>query len=62
MNKRISRSSLCPTCNGTGEGQVDGSHCHSCKGSGVAHDYETEADRKAEAADHCNDARLLEDI
>jgi hypothetical protein len=26
---------LCPVCNGTGEGQYDGSRCYSCKGSGV---------------------------
>jgi hypothetical protein len=26
---------LCSACNGTGEGQYDGSRCYSCKGSGV---------------------------
>ncbi len=51
---------LCQACNGTGEGQVDGSRCYTCKGSGVARDYEAEADAKAEAADHWNDERLLE--
>ena len=52
---------LCPACNGTGEGQIDGSRCHSCKGRGVARDYEAEADREAEAADQWNDERMLED-
>lgn len=41
---------MCQVCNGTGEGQVDGSHCHSCKGSCVARDHEAEADREAEVA------------
>ena len=26
---------ICPTCNGSGEGQYDGTHCRSCRGSGV---------------------------
>lgn len=26
---------ICPHCNGSGEGQFDGTHCISCKGSGV---------------------------
>lgn len=26
---------ICPTCNGSGEGQVDGSICGTCHGSGV---------------------------
>ncbi len=27
---------LCRYCDGTGEGQVDGSRCRSCSGSGIA--------------------------
>jgi DnaJ-class molecular chaperone len=50
---------LCQTCNGTGEGMVDGSYCHACKGKGIARDYEAEAEKEAEAADHWNDALKL---
>ena len=50
---------LCQSCNGTGEGQVDGSTCYTCKGSGVARDYKEEEEAKAEAADYWNDERLL---
>lgn len=28
---------ICPTCNGSGEGQYDGTSCRSCGGSGVEH-------------------------
>ena len=61
-NPIAKESRFCPVCKGSGEGQVDGSTCYTCKGSGDARDYELEADKEAEAADHCNDARLLEDI
>ena len=27
---------LCSTCNGTGQGQTDGTWCHQCKGRGTA--------------------------
>jgi hypothetical protein len=27
---------ICPACNGSGEGQHEGSRCHSCKGRGEA--------------------------
>ena len=26
---------ICPSCNGSGEGQWDGSRCHQCKGRGT---------------------------
>ena len=26
---------ICPACNGSGEGQYDGTRCSSCKGRGV---------------------------
>ena len=54
----MDKEELCPACNGTGEGQVDGYPCRVCLGTGEARDYEAEEDRKAEAADHWNDARL----
>lgn len=57
----MSNDELCQACNGTGEGQVDGSHCYSCRGSGVERDYEAEDNAKAEAADYWNDSRLLDD-
>ena len=38
---------------------VDGSYCHACKGKGIARDYEAEAEKEAEAADHWNDALKL---
>src|SRR5271157_1388221 len=33
---------LCSSCNGTGEGQYDGSRCYSCKGWGVIRHREEE--------------------
>jgi len=57
----MSKDKYCPACNGTGEGQVDGSRCYTCKGWGIAYDSEEEEDAKAEDADHWNDERKLED-
>ena len=57
----MNKDNICQACNGTGEGQVDGSRCYTCRGSGVERDYEEEEDAKAEAADYWNDARLLDD-
>ena len=56
----MNEDKLCQACNGTGEGQVDGSTCYTCKGWGVSYDCEEEEDAKAEAADYWNDERLLE--
>lgn len=28
---------ICPRCSGSGEGMCEGSRCHVCHGSGVAH-------------------------
>lgn len=30
---------LCSVCNGSGEGQYDGSTCHSCHGKGTQKEY-----------------------
>jgi len=35
---------ICPRCNGSGEGQYDGTRCYACKGSGVERSEEDEAD------------------
>ena len=56
----MNKDNICQSCNGTGEGQVDGSRCYTCKGWGVSYDREEEESTKAEAADYWNDARLLE--
>ena len=36
--------SICPACNGSGEGQYDGTRCRSCGGSGVERTYRDEPD------------------
>ena len=52
----------CTYCDGTGEGFVDGTRCHVCKGTGIARDYEAEEDAAAERADRLNDeARYARD-
>ena len=35
---------ICIQCNGSGEGQYDGTTCSSCKGSGEVPAYEDEAE------------------
>ncbi len=30
----LNETDICPRCNGSGEGQYDGSSCDKCKGSG----------------------------
>ncbi len=33
---------ICSQCNGSGEGQYDGSTCYTCHGSGVVYEEEEE--------------------
>lgn len=37
FDKLVAEAPYCTACNGSGEGQYDGSHCSSCKGTG--HQY-----------------------
>jgi RecJ-like exonuclease len=55
----MDKEELCPACNGTGEGPVDGYPCRVCLGTGEYRDVDAEEDRNAEAADHWYDARIL---
>jgi RecJ-like exonuclease len=55
----MDKEELCPACNGTCEGKVDGYPCRVCLGTGEYRDIDAEADAKAEAADWWNDERLL---
>ena len=48
--------SICPTCNGSGEGMYDGSRCGHCGGSGVESTISKE-DIEAHKADLYNDQR-----
>lgn len=34
MDRKMTDESICPTCNGSGEGRAEGSTCRSCRGSG----------------------------
>ena len=48
MKRRTHRheddESICPGCNGSGEGQYDGTTCSSCGGSGVCYSGEDDED------------------
>ena len=50
---------ICPPCNGSGEGMYVGSKCHACHGSGVARDDSRREDYEADRADQINDERKL---
>ena len=50
---------ICPQCNGSGEGMYDGSICHACHGSGVERDDSGKEDYEADRADQINDERKL---
>ena len=51
---------LCGRCNGSGEGMYDGTRCGACGGSGIERDYESDYERRCEAADRYNDERKEE--
>ena len=50
---------ICPQCNGSGEGMYDGSKCHACHGSGVERYDSGKEDYEADRADQINDERKL---
>jgi DnaJ-class molecular chaperone len=52
MIRRRDPESICPTCNGSGEGMFDGTRCPDCAGHGTGpaeDDYDLEPDDLAEA-------------
>lgn len=51
---------FCGYCSGSGEGMHDGSRCWACGGTGIPKNYDLEAERRAEAADHYNDMKREE--
>lgn len=46
---------LCGTCNGSGEGMVDGSSCSSCHGSGNASEARRRQEREEARGDYLYD-------
>ena len=56
-SRRFNPDDFCSTCDGTGEGQTDGSRGWKCGGTGINRDYDYEEERKAAAADYYNDMR-----
>ena len=45
----------CPYCDGSGEGQMDGTTCRPCRGTGEVIDHEAEVEARAIRADYLRD-------
>ena len=51
---------ICTTCDGTGEGQYDGTRCHACKGKGFIASPDPDGDADARY-DEMRERRLEDD-
>ena len=53
-------AAICIACNGSGEGQYDGTRCRSCGGSGVERTYRDEPDWDAMRKDRIEREMLVD--